>query len=443
MALAWAGDTEVMADLALEVGSQQVTDASQGALTALQSLNNAGLLSLGVHAHSQIRDSTGLWGDLDVVAPMDPCGDVSEPAGVERAVSEAASGAAALADVLGMDLLSFGSHLPRSIAGKVTVVEDPQALDTGIQSEFPASFRPKILGAGLSECFVHEYDHPILEAYPASETGPLHVGDGPMVVPGTRVVGSMAAHLGVGQDGSVGASQRRFVQQLIQWRHSALKGEADRPWAFTFHTHLFDLMAGTPGEHSPGDRRSDATIGQKFRDDLDQVANMLDTWAKADGLAGVRSTGTGVVEWETVEGFAEMGPGVDSPTSYVEYPYLPVLRQLDDSHLACTTSTKGVWMAGFERCGSGWSWGENGGGYTCSDGEEPDWLTVLIPDRAGCQSIPKAGSTGWTLDAENPADGPFLIEDPMECWGELFVPAEGLLVVAEPDSLLPSICLNG
>ena len=443
MALAWAGNEGVVADLAEEVGPQEVADASQGALSALQTLNTAGLLSLGVHAHAQIQDSSGLWGDLDVAASMDPCGEVSEPPGVERATSEAAIGAGALADVLGLDLVSFGSQLPRSIAGKVTVMEDPQALDTGIQSDFPPSFRPKILGAGLSECFVHEYDHPILEAYSASPTGPLDVGDGPMVMPGTRVVGSMAAHLGVKQDGSVGASQRRFVQQLIQWRHSALKGEADRPWSFTFHTHLFDLMAGTPDQHSPGDRVSDATVGQKFRDDLDQVAGMLDTWTRVDGLGDVRSTGGGVVEWMTSEGIAAKGPGEHSPTSYTEYPYLPVLQQLDDSHLVCTVSSHGVWMAGFERCASGWSWGQHEGGYTCSDGEEPEWLTVLIPNNEGCQPIPTAGSSGWILDGENPEDGPFVFDPPLECWGELFVPAEGMLVIAESDSLLPSFCLNG
>jgi hypothetical protein len=443
MALAWAGDSDVMADLAEEVDLQQVSDASQRALKALQSLNNAGLLSVGVHAHAQMQDGSGRWGDLDVAATLDPCGDVSEPVGVERATSEAANGVTKLADVLGMDLVSFGSQLPRSVAGKVTAVEDPQALDTGVYSDFPPEYQPKILGAGLSECFVHEFDHPIFEAYPSSDLGPLEVGDGPMVVPGTRVVGSMAAHLGVGQDGSVGASQRRFVQQLIQWRHSALKGEADRPWAFTFHTHLFDLMAGTPEKQNPSDRDSDAVAGQKFRGDLDQVAAFLDTWSRASGFTDVRSTGTGVVEWVTAEAFAEMGPGPDSPTSYEEYPYLPVLQQLEHSHLACTASTHGVWIAGFERCTAGWSWGRGEGGYTCSDDAEPDWLTVLIPASEGCQPIPKAGSTGWVLDAENPADGPFLIEEPLECWGDLFVPSAGLLVIAESDSLLPSFCMNG
>ena len=98
----------------------------------------------------------------------------------------------ALADVMASDMTSFTGHLPASLSSKVALVSDPDSVLAGI----PDSFSPVGLSSAYGECFVQHVDHPAMEVWSADAHQALLAGDGPMVLPGERIVGSMAEHLG-------------------------------------------------------------------------------------------------------------------------------------------------------------------------------------------------------------------------------------------------------
>ncbi len=426
MALAWAGDESTLSGLSSTLDQGEAERVADSARKAIAQALDSGTATLGVHAHNQMPDADGLWGDLDVEAAADPCGDAVDPAGSYETATAGIDAVRVLAERLEAPVVSFGSHLPRTLEGRNSV-----ASEAGLEA----------LGAGGSECFTHVHDHPIFERFGSGTGGPIDVGEGLPVAPGVRVVGSMAPHLGVAQDGSLEASRRRLIQLLLNWRNAALSGEGERSWFFGFHAHLFDLMEGEPSPHRAADRGRSATEGQRFRGELDGLATTLDEFTGLDGFMGARSAGGGLVEWVTVPELAV--PGEDNPAEYGVYPYLPVPAMLEGSHLVCTATSHGVWMAGFERCEAGWIWGEEPGGYSCTDGEEPSWIGVIVPESEGCKPIPLAGTFGWPLDATEPDQARYPLHADYECWGGLFVPMAGLLVETDERSLLPSFCMNG
>lgn len=426
MAMAWSGDASVLGDLSEELADGEASRSADRVRGLIEKAVEERVVTVGVHAHSQRMDASGLWGDLDALAAIDPCAVKVEPVGAVDTARAGVDAVRTFAEGVGAQLHSFGSHLPRTMAQRIELVDSE-----GLTS----------LGAGASECFGHEHDHPVFERFASSDEGALRVAEGPSVNPGIRVVGSMAPHLGVSQDGSLGASRRRLVQLILNWRQSVLSGEGDRSWFFSFHTHLFDLMEGEPSPEEPGSRGLSATEGQRFRTDLEGLASSVDAFASMDGLMGARSSGSGLMEWTATPDLAEPGP--DNPGTYEQYPYLPVVALLDNSHMVCSASSHGVWMAGFERCDAGWRWGGDSQGFSCSDGAEPDWLGVIVPESEGCQPIPWAGEHGWPLDGEDPETDRYSVHDNYDCWGELFVPQAGLLVETDERSLLPSFCLNG
>jgi hypothetical protein len=291
------------------------------------------------------------------------------------------------------------------------------------------------LGAAYSECFQQAVDHPPFEVYASHAESALASGLGPPIVPGQRVVGSMAAHLGADIDGSVSAARRRLVQLLLNWRVAGLRGDADRPWVYTMHEHLFDLGAGEVDERDPNDRQRNASRGQVFRSDLKAISRSMDELASLSTWHGVAGSDGGVLRWtppttvdaegSTFAYVTEAGEPI-SDFDRESYPYLPlVAERLANGHLRCIAKLGLVDAFVFDRCDSGWAWGEESPGYHCVDTKPPAEVAVFVGTVEQCLplSVPDAMSAPITADQMGALD---------RCPGGIWLPVSGLIV--EPNS---------
>jgi hypothetical protein len=436
-AFAWAGEPDHISSLTrtlIDAGDTQAVatleDARGLADVAIRSLLDGGNAELSVHVHEVLRDASGLWGAASLgTEGADPCAAWSadpmaeaNASEVEAVVAYGVAGAAAIAEPLGVPLINFTGHMPRTLAGKAQVVSDPDGLDPETSSGFSASFAPQNLGSGYSECLIQQVDHPPFETYGSDSVAALVAGDGPAQVPGERVLGSMDIHLGVAADGSTGAAQRRFLQLLLNWRVAALEGDADRPWTWTFHEHLFDLSAGEPAPKDPNGRFVGTRVGNTYRSDLLAMAELMDRWSgRADWQGASVGQGGGVVRWVLPSDVVSRG-STGSQFSYGEadeaplegldsaaFPYLPlVARVLAQSHLVCTgllddSAAGGARVEGYglDRCATGWTWGRDATwpGYTCTGGEAPERVYVLVPDGPACVAAPDGLVRAGAVDA--------------------------------------------
>lgn len=463
--LGWSEDpavTSAMVAALEESGTSdavsRVADAAQIGRDALGALVSGGAGSLGVHVHAVLPDGAeGVWGSVAFNTPMtdengtpeacrawagQPLSEVRAEM-VERVVSYGVSAAAGLAEQVGAPLETFTGHLPRTMAGKIALLEDPDSLDPVNTTEFSDLFMPVGLGSAYSECLTVLVDHQPFEAWPADEEQALLAGEGPPVVPGARVVGSMAVHLGATADGAMEANGRRFIHQLLVWRYAALTGDEPRPWMYTFHEHLFDLYPGSPNELASGDRDVHPLEGQKYRQDLEGISSLVDAFASRGEWQGVSAAGGGVARWvmprevdATGSGFSYGSEDAAPPDGLDRdaYPYLPlVAERLVNSHLACVGALDGVEIYGMLRCDVGWSWGDPQPGYGCSDASAPSWVYLLVPEGPTCLGVePPAGLAAAVDDEELGA--------PDVCDGGLVVPMQGLLVEPSVGAWLPEVC---
>jgi hypothetical protein len=440
-ALAWAGHPETLA--ALGQGSESTAETG---MCALEQLIGSGQASLGLHMHAELPDaelshSEQTWGTLKLTARDDPCASTLDqpieevPARqAEALVHYGAASVHPIATQLGVDISSFTAHVPRSLATKIAVLEDPDGIDPATDRSFPDSFRPRTLSSAYAECYQHAVDHPPFEVYPTGGTVPLSVGQGPMVIPGNRVVGSMAPHLGQPSDGSVEAARRRLLQLLLNWRVSGLQGQADRPWVFTFHTHLFDLQPDLPDPEDSDARQLSPNEGSPYRRDLEALARTVDQlthWPAWRGISGEE----GVMEWSLPEDLSVAGSRFNLDPGNT---YLPlVTERLAHGHLVCSRTRDGFDQFQIDRCPDGWSWGGTGFGQHCTDGWPPESVTVIVSELGGCAPGPDSGLRAAAVDAER-------MTAPMPCSGGLLVPPEGLIIERHDGRpWRPDLCTSG
>ena len=253
-----------------------------------------------------------------------------------------------------------------------------------------------------------------------------------MVVPGERVIGALDEHLDVWADTSASAAARRLIQLMLNWRISGLRGDVQRPWVFTFHTHLYQLNPGTPAPLDPTARESSTREGGMLRGDLEALSSWMDELAGSGELSGVPAAGGAVLDWVAPSELVTEGSGFDygsvdqSPDSELDleqYPYLPmVAERLDQSHLVCEGHRDGVTIFGFSRCADGWAWGAPGPGYGCRDQGRPEGLYVLLAPDTACVDVPRAALQVAALDAEGMGEAQWCDS------GRLMVPREGLII---------------
>lgn len=450
--LGWAEEPEVAAELdaGFEARGEPDPAATRAEVAAsgrasVEALVAAGSASLGVHVHDVLPDEDGAWGSVSLNHGDDPEDDTPEActawAGdpvvearddlVKDVVGVGVRAATAVADPLGEPLSSFTGHLPKSMAGKIAIVEDPGSFSVDGVSDLPESFLPTDLGSAYSECLTVAIDHQPFETWRADEDQALLAGDGPPVVPAARVVGSMSLHLGVPEDGSLGADARRLLQALVNWRYAGLVADDPRPWVFTFHAHLFDLYPGDPNPLVEEERGLRPNVGQKFRKDLDAMASLVDAFAGRAGWQGVEASDGAVIHWAhpsdldaTGSRFSYGQPdeappeGMDRDT----YPYLPlVAERLVGTHLVCAGSQDGVEIYGMLRCSEGWAWGGDSRGYHCQGDNGSTWVYLLIPDGPSCLDAPSGAAAAAAVDDEQ-------MGAPSRCGGGLEVPVQGLLL---------------
>jgi len=461
MAVALAEDEEMMVALAEDfagqgdvdgviLGAAEADERARARAVASRATLAAGLgdgtVSLGSHVHTVLPDGDGVWGTApkrsEGASPCeawadDPMGEAADYL-VEEVVAYGAEGSATLAASLDSQVSSFTGHFPRTLAGKIAVVDDPDSLDPDVDRAFPAAFAPRDLGSAYSECLLQSVDHPPFEAWSSDTQEALALGGGPLVIPGERVVGSMAEHLDAPSDGSWGAVTRRILQLMLNWRWAGLQGEPGRAWVYTFHTHLFQLDPGQPDTRDPEAREVHTRDGVPLRGDADGVAAFLDSFAERGAWQGVSTEGVGVVDWvlpaDVDEGsaFAYSTEGSAPPTTLHpdHYPYLPlVAERLAQTHLTCAGEVDGTEVYGLLRCDAGWSWGgQSQLGYHCTDAASPDWVYVLVPDGPSCVPLEDGGVQVGALD-----DG--ALGGASWCEGGLEVPDVGLIV--EPVDAAP------
>lgn len=466
-ALAWAEDPVLVealvadyqvngdhegAVLAEAEARARLAERSAQAREALADALASGTASLGSHVHTVLPDAVeGVWGTAPKAGGgPGPCEAWSGDPQTEgsSAISEevaayGAGSAAELAALLDTELRSFTGHLPRSMAAKATLLDDPEGLDPDSGAAFPEAFRPTDLGSAYSECLLQAVDHPPFEVYPADAHAALARGSGPLVVPGERVVGSMAEHLDAPSDGSLGAVRRRILQLLLNWRYEGLMGGPERPWTWTFHTHLYQLYPGSVARRDPTGREASTRDGVPLREDLLGVGSFLDEFAGLASWQDVAGAEGAVVEWglpedleglelSEEEGLFDYGGGGAPPEGLdaEHYPYLPLVAEvLAQTHLRCTGRLKRVELFGLEHCEAGWAWGgEDTPGYHCADGAAATWRYVLVPEEEACLRTDTSGLQGAALDAGSLGSVP-------SCRKGLSVPEAGLLVV--PSDGLP------
>lgn len=447
MALSLAEDPDVLAQLRdglVDAGSADpdavLADTVATGQAAVQQLLDADLAAFASHVHTVALDSSGLWGTGPLAGGgPHPC-DAWQDDPLEEAPLESteatvwigAVGAQALADRFGQPLRSWTGAVPRVLASKAQVLQDPDALDPAIDRDFPDAFQPWLLGEAYSECLTRVTGHPPFELYRATEHRALGGGDGPLVHPGEPVIGQLDEHLDMLADGSAGAAARRLLQGLLAWRQAALTGQPDRPWAYAAHTHLFHLDAGDVPPNDPTARQLSPVDGMPFRQDTEAWAAFADRFAGGAWQGVAASDGGGPVRWTLPGDVAEpdatfsLGdPDAPPPQSLDELddaPYPRILAAgLADTHLVCTGSLDEVEVYGLLQCAGGWAWGGDRAGFHCAvEDTEPAWRYVLVPRAGSCLAGVEAlraasvGAESWG--------------EPRWCSGGLEVPVEGLLV---------------
>ena len=461
-ALGWAEDPDVVAALASRFAQEgeadpegRVVEVAAAGRAAIASLVADGGATLGVHVHDVLPDTLpGVWGAVGINAAngesvTGACeawagAPLEEPRAelVEGVVAYGVRGGAAIAEPLGETLRTFTGHLPRTMAGKIALTEDPEQLDTAAESGFSDLFQPTGLGSAYSECLTQAVDHPPLEAWPADDLQALGAGDGPLVAPANRVVGSLAEHLGEASDGSLPAAGRRLVQLLLNWRYQALIGAAARPWTYTFHAHLFDLYPGAPNPRLAIERDLRPKEGQRYRDDMSALAGVLDGLAASEAWGGVTARDGAVVRWTRPEALS----GEGSQFSYASadaappeamdtalYPYLPLVAEgLAQAHLTCAGALDGVQIYGFLQCDAAWAWGGDAPGYHCADASAPAWVYALVPEAAACLPLEGAARAAAIDDVGWGA--------PPRCQAGLDVPQVGLLLRPAQGPWFSDVC---
>ena len=455
--LAWAGDSETIGYLAqsfVSDGDRNGLKLSEAeAFSRIQELNEmthesmtsaleSGQVELGVHVHTVLPDGGGGWGTAPKgrqAGDVGPCDAWSEtplsegdPPVVEEVVAYGVSSAALLASRTNSELTSFTGHLPRTMEGKIAVVTDPESLNPEVTTVFSPLFAPTNLGSAYSECMHRIADHPPFEAWNSDVDSALAFGSGPAVIPGERVIGAMDEHLDVWADTSASAAARRFLSLLLNWRHAALVGDSDRPWVFTFHTHLYQLNPGLPASLDPTARQSSTREGGRLRGDLEAMSSLLDRFSRLDRFAGVPVAKDQLVDWippsivETEGSHFQLSSGEALPPTELsegDYPYLALLAErLENTHLVCEGQRGDVLLFGFSRCDSGWSWGSPGPGYGCQSGESPDGVFVLVPEAPTCLDVESSAMQVGRLGGAE-------MTGPDWCGGgAISVPIEGLIV---------------
>ncbi len=407
---------------------------------AVQQLLDHDAAAFAAHVHTVAPDPSGTWGSAPLATGEGPhpCdaydGDPLAEAPLattEAVVFYGAQGAAAVAERFGAEVRSFTGAIPRVLADKTLVLTDPDAIDPDVDRDWPAAFHPWLAGSGYSECMIRAGGTPPFELYHAAAQRSLGGGDGPLVHPGEPVVGNMADHLDMPADGAAGAAARRILTGMLNWRMASLQGQPDRPWAYSFHTHLFHLDEGTVAVMDPDARQLSAVDGQPFRQDLEAVASFVDRFAGGGSWQGVgASDGGGPLRWglpgdqEALDADFVFGDPDAAPPDSVDgdYPYLPLLAtELSNTHLVCTGQLDGTDVFGLLRCAQGWSWGGSAPGFHCADDAEPSWRFVVVPAGprclAGVDAVQAASVTDDTLG------------EPTWCSGGLWVSTEGMLVV--------------
>ncbi|NOY25808.1 MAG: hypothetical protein GXP62_08025, partial [Oligoflexia bacterium] len=421
---------------------------------------DAGVASFGSHTHTVMPDPSGYWGAGPLSADTDPhpcdayAGDPLSEAPIETVeaiVFYGASGASAVSELFGEPIRSFTGSVPRVMGNKILALSDPDLLDPNIDRDFPPEWAPWLLGGAYSECMMRATGHPPFELYHASDSRSLGGGDGPLVTPGEPVVGNMAVHLGLPGDDAPGAAMRRILTALLAWRAASLTDAPDRPWAYTFHTHLFHLYPGSVAALDPDARDVSAVTGGQFRRDLESVASFADRFTGGTWQGVSNSSGGGPIRWalpgerdpldaDFVYGDPDAAPPVGMDDSY-PYPRL-LAEQLIHANLVCTGTLDGVEVYGLLRCDGGWSWGGDSAGFHCTDDETPSWKYVLVPSAATCLS--DASGAGWPLLQAASVVASTWMDTPWCATGGLAVPVEGLLV-ASTDAIptLASACTTG
>jgi hypothetical protein len=435
------GDREGLV-LSEQEAQSRFSERVAGVQEALTSAVVGGSVELGVHVHTVLPDPSGQWGTAPKgrepggVGPCEAWADEplaeGEASVVEEVVAYGVESAVPLAEASGVPLLSFTGHLPRSMAGKIQVVEDPDGLDEGLSRSFSPLFRPSNLGSAYSECLHRIADHPPLEPWPADSQSSLASGSGPVVVPGERVIGAMDEHLDVWADTSASAAARRLIQLMLNWRMAGLRGEAERPWVFTFHSHLYQLNPGTPAPLDPTAREAGTREGGMLRGDLEALSGWIDRLSSWSEVSGVASSEGSILQWTMPSELNTEGSGFvlgrsdEAPVQELDsssFPYLAlVAERLSQTHLVCEGQLDGVTLFGFSRCPGGWTWGQPGPGYGCQGQQAPDGVFVLLAPESTCVHVPSAALQTAALDAPVMGAAEWCDSE------SLMVPREGLIV---------------
>jgi hypothetical protein len=446
--LGWMEDPAVAGALARSFeragdpdGIGAVAQTAARGRAALGALVGAGSATLGVHVHTVRSVGGGDFGDgLRITEGPGPCeaweGDpmIEDPA-AEAVVALGVAAAAPLAAAVGAELRSFTGHLPRTMAGKIQLLDDPDGLDPNVAVDFDARFAPANLGSAYSECLHLVTDHPPFEPWAAHDSRALAAGEGPLVLPGERVIGTLEEHLGAWADTAGPAARRRLWELLLNWRVAELRGDPPRPWVWSYHTHDFQLNPGRPDPARAEDRALRPVEGNSLRGDLLEVAEMIDELGSWAGWQGLPTPEDGLLRWSRSEAlrgegsFFDVGAEGEAPSalSVEDSPYLPLLAEaLADGHQICEGALpEGVQVLGFGVCAAGWAWGGERPGFHCADGALVDRTYVLIPALPGCHEV-----GGVEIIEAAPVDGEAFGAPPDCGAGRLELPAEGLLLRA-------------
>lgn len=432
------GETEAEARVAAGIAQGQA---------AVREALDAGVAAQSVHVHTVLRDAGGGWGTglltnegahpCDAWAG-DPLEEAPEPV-VEAVVQYGAEGGSRMVRAFGVPLRSFTGAVPRVLANKIRALSDPDALDPQTARSFPAEWTPTLLGGAYSECMMRATGHPPFELYRSDDDQALLGGEGPLVHPGEPVVGNMADHLDLPGEGLPGATMRRLLQAMLAWRYDSLRGAPARPWAYSFHTHLFHLYPGAVPALDPGARDVNAGVGGSYRRDLETVASFVDAFAQGPWQGLGSTVGGGPLRWALPTLESEVEPtfsygSADAPPPAeldADYPYLPLLAErLDEASLVCRGALDGVQLFGLLRCPSGWAWGGERPGFHCAEAEDPAPVYLLVPEASACLDLGGAAVRAAPVSAAS-------LGGPSPCEKGIRVPVEGLLV--EPLSTAPRL----
>lgn len=434
--MAWMEDPRAVGWLSGELSEDSIRESAAAVRDALQIGLDTGRLTLGAHYHT-VADDGDLLGMpfLNVTESTTACEAWAENPMLEEDADDIAAivdfgfqAPAALANQLGTNLSSINGHVPRRLSGKTAVSE--------------ALSLPGTLGAGYSECFAQVTHHPAFEAWRSDGLSATGVGDGSIIVPGLRSIGSMAPHLGAPSDGSLRAARRSLLILLLNWRYAALEGLEPRPWLLAMRTHIYQLNGYVGGEIVREEVQ--ALGGHAFRADLMAMTRVVDQLSTSSAWLGASGEAGPVVKWVRADEVSTEGarfsygePDQPPLTSFdaAAYPYpLPLLAErLQNSHFICEMREDDSTVFSFSRCSSGWGW--EGNDYTCASPTQKVLVLVHHNMQGGCVSVPSGSIQSAALDAS-------VLGAPERCDdGALDVPPAGILIEADTQDWWPLDCL--